>query len=288
MSKKSPASWSAFFVAIGLAFAPPPAASQQISSYDLSPERAKGWKLPPLLAEISGLASTAGGRLFAHNDEAGIIFELDFANGTIVKAFALGDKTVKDDFEGIAIAGNVFYLITSDGTLYEAPEGENGRRVLFNTYGTGIGKRCEIEGLAFDQENDDLVILCKRALSPALKGKIVIFRWNTIRKEAPGAPALAIAFDDIPELSGQPPIRPTGIEIDPATGQYIIVAARNHLVFEMSTGGKVTAVHHLSPDLHPQAEGITVIKGGGLVIADEGGAGPGSLIYYGKSLRPKP
>ena len=62
-----------------------------LASYSLAAETATYWKLPRRLAEISGLAMTMDNRLLAHNDEKGIIYEIDYRDGTIVKAFQLAD-----------------------------------------------------------------------------------------------------------------------------------------------------------------------------------------------------
>ena len=62
-----------------------------LASYGFKEDTATRWKLAKSLREISGLAMTEDNRLLAHNDEKGIIFEIDYQNGSIVKAFGLGD-----------------------------------------------------------------------------------------------------------------------------------------------------------------------------------------------------
>ncbi|WP_238314696.1 hypothetical protein, partial [Methylobacterium crusticola] len=81
-------------------------------------------------------------RLLAHNDEKGIIYELDYQKGAIVKAFQLADRVapVAADFEGIATVDDRVYLVTSSGRLYECSEGAAGESVLFNVYTTGVGR----------------------------------------------------------------------------------------------------------------------------------------------------
>ena len=59
------------------------------------------WLLPPELSEISGLALTDDGRLFAHNDESARISEIDYRRGTILKHFYAGEKDLRGDFEGL-------------------------------------------------------------------------------------------------------------------------------------------------------------------------------------------
>src|SRR5262245_29444912 len=70
-------------------------------AYSVTP--ASEWKLPGALRELSGFATDANGRLFAHNDEAAIVHELDYVTGRIVKSFAFGDPPLRGDWEGITI-----------------------------------------------------------------------------------------------------------------------------------------------------------------------------------------
>ena len=104
-----------------------------LGSYELKAETAAHWKLPGRLREISGLAMTGDGRLLAHNDERGVVFEIDYRDGSIVKAFQLADTAnpVAGDFEGIAATGEQIYLTTSSGRLYECREGADQESVLF-------------------------------------------------------------------------------------------------------------------------------------------------------------
>ena len=51
------------------------------------------------LKEISGLAFSKEGKLFCHNDEKGIIYQVDLRNGKILKKFKLGILTINRDFE---------------------------------------------------------------------------------------------------------------------------------------------------------------------------------------------
>ena len=61
----------------------------------------------------------AGNRLLAHDDEWGVVVEIGYRDGSVVKAFSLraGRDPVADDFEGIAAAEGHIYLVTSFGTV---------------------------------------------------------------------------------------------------------------------------------------------------------------------------
>jgi hypothetical protein len=241
-----------------------------LGKIDFAPDHAKAWQLPRRLAEISGLAVTAEGRVLAHGDENGIVYELDPHEGRVLKAFAMGQPTVKDDFEDITVANGRIYLISSKGVIYETSEGENGTRVLYNTYDTGIGRRCEIEGLAYEPASGDMIIPCKTVYDPALRGRFLLYRWSLEAKGAPGAPVLSIPVSRLFGHDGPKSFRPSGIEIAPESGNYLIVDAINRLLVEMSPSGEVRGVQDLAKGEHHQAEGIAVLPGPVLLIADEG------------------
>ena len=64
--------------------------------------------------------------------------------------------------------------------------------------------------------------------------------------------------------------QPSGIERHPVSGNYFVVAARQHAIAEITPEGQVVAVMEMSPDRHPQAEGITFTPDYDIIISDEG------------------
>ena len=91
----------------------------ELVRYDLSSEGGSREALPRVLKEVSGLATTRSGRLYAHHDEHATLYQIDPESGEILTAFSAGLMGVKGDFEGLAIAGDRFFLITSQGELLE-------------------------------------------------------------------------------------------------------------------------------------------------------------------------
>ena len=95
------------------------------------------WSLPRRLNEISGLALTSDERLLAVTDEIAVVYEIDYSEGSLVKAFAFGEPPVRDDFEGIAVRNGTVWLMTSNGGLFAGPEGANGENVEYESFDTG-------------------------------------------------------------------------------------------------------------------------------------------------------
>jgi uncharacterized protein YjiK len=257
--------------------------SSALSRYRFTAETATQWRLPSGLREISGLATTPDGRLFAHDDEKAVIYEIDYGSERVVKAFALGDVTQRDDFEGLAVADNKFYLVSSYGRLYEAAEGADGERMLFNTYGTGVGRQCEVEGLAFEPVDRSLLLLCKTARTKELEDFVAIYKWSLDRRSLTADSPLLIPLEAVTDHIKGKSFNPSGIEIHPLTHTYFVVAAKQEAIVEVTPAGAVRAVIELPGKVHRQVEGIAFVPVADLLLGDEGQGGRGRLTLYSQT-----
>ncbi len=253
-----------------------------LESYDLKVETATYWKLPGRLEEISGLAMTLDNQLMAHNDEKGVIHEIDYQKGEIVKAFQLADMDdpITDDFEGIATVNDQVYLVTSSGRIYECSEGADGESVLFNIYTTGVGRDYEIEGLAYDASQRALLLMCKDSRRADLKEHLVIYHWSTDAKRLNEDAHIVIPVIEFTRHIKGKEFQPSGIERHPLSGNYFVVAARQRAIAEITPGGQVVAAKQFPNQWHRQTEGITFTADGTLIIADEGAGKKARLTLY--------
>ena len=225
---------------------------------------------------------TRDGRLLAHNDERGVVYEIDYRDGSIKKEFQLADMAnpVAGDFEGIAATDERIYLVTSSGRVYEFSEGEDGESVLYNVYATGTGRDCEIEGLAYDGGQRSLLLMCKGARSADLEGKLAIYHWSIDEKQLSDPPRTAIPVGEFSGPIGEAKFQPSGIERHPVSGHCFVVAARQKAIAEVTPEGRVLVVRRLPAQWHRQAEGITLAVDNTLIIADEGAGGKARLTLY--------
>lgn len=246
--------------------------------------------LPPLFREVSGLALAPDGRLFLHNDEQGILAAVDAREGRILATYRLGPRTPREDFEGVAIVGDRLFLVTSDGVLFETrvpPAGSADLMVLpFRQIRTGLGARCEVEGLAAEPPSAGdtvLVLACKTPRAPELAGRLTVFRWSVARgalatPERISVPLLALAAG----RGRRALFRASGLDRVSATGHYVAVAGPDRAIAEFDAAGEVVAAAPLHRR-HGQAEGVVVTADGALIISDEGPRGtraPGTLTVY--------
>lgn len=246
--------------------------------YELG-QRAGRFDLPGRLDEVSGLGFTPDGRLFAHGDERARFHEIDAAQGTVGKRFALGDPATHGDFEGMEIIGERFFLIASTGFLYETREAAEDRAVVpFRAVDTGLGNRCEAEGLAYDATRDELLVACKVSSPP--RAEAVIHRIPISTDQRRPAP-IVISTQQLDALGYGSQFHPSGIAVDPVSGNLVLVSAREELLVEANREGHIVSAFQLSRDRHPQPEGIAFGPDGMLYIADEAaGRENGRITMY--------
>ncbi len=238
------------------------------------------WQLPKQLKEISGLAFSADERLFAHNDERAVIHQIDWQHGNIVKTFSLGDPALRDDFEAIAIAGNDFYLITSTGILYRFNEGADGAHVPYTRIDTGLGARCEVEGLAYDARRNVLLVACKTPRSAELKGKVAVFAWSLEQQALDPTASFAVPVAAILDRLSLKHFSPSSIEVARDGTHLWLLSARQGALVEVGLDGQLVTATRLPVKLHPQPEGLAIAADGRFIISDEAVQGDAMLAIY--------
>ena len=269
-------------VADTAAVAQTPAAAEALARYVLDEDHAVRRKLPRHLEEVSGLATTGDQRLLAHDDEQGMISEVNTATGDVRSTFVITFEglPIAADFEGIAVLDDHIYLATSDAVIYECPQGTDGQHVACAKYETGLGTEYELESLASAANGRELILVSKNPRSDALAGLVCIDRWSTERKQLVVAGRVTVPVAAFAGPIDEDTFQPSGVEIDPATGHYLVLAARQRSLAEVTPQGRVLAVTTLPKRLHWQPEGIAIGADGSLLIADEGDDGAGRLTIY--------
>jgi SdiA-regulated len=250
-----------------------------VSAY-LRQTPAKQFYLPEGLSEVSGLAVASKNSVYAHDDNFAIVYEVDLSSAKTLKAFALGNPTVKADFEDIAVRDGYVYLLTSDGRLFEAPVGENRKRVLYNAYDTGVGVHCETEGLAIGPAEGDFLILCKKPHEVGFKDRLVVYIWNLRDRRPVATPWLNVSLDGLVEKLDQANFHPSAFAWRRDRGTLIVVSAKGHSTIEIDQQGRLVDSFKLDKERHPQPEGLTIMPDGRLILGDEGPPGHGKITVY--------
>jgi len=251
-----------------------------LARYDLSEKKPKQFKLPKKISEASGLAMSADGRLFSHDDERGVVYQVDYSNGKIIKQFSLGRFGVKEDFEGIAIKGAMMYLVASNGTVFEFPEADDGQRVEFNTFTTFLTSTNDVEGLEYDPQTDCLLLACKENPGKGLSGVKAVYAFSLKTKKLEPDPRYTIPLRSITKESAGNQFKPSGLALHPSGKSFFMIAAHGESIIEFSRDGTLLAQQSINhkANLHP--EGITFAPDSTLIICNDGQGGSGYISIY--------
>jgi uncharacterized protein YjiK len=234
------------------------------------------------LNEISGLAVNSEGRLFAHNDELGSIFELDPNNGRIIKWFWLGPNKIYGDFEAVAIAGEEFYLTTSSGILYKFYDQPDGKYSQYTKINPGFSSSFDIEGMCFDPKTNSLLMASKSFPGKGIKDSRGIYSFNLKTEKLSEKPRFLISLSELKKKYKIKDFSPSAMEYDPATGNFLILSSDVRGILEINSRGDILNFQELNKKDHPQPEGITFLKNGTLLVSDEGSGKKATLTGYKK------
>jgi hypothetical protein len=238
-------------------------------SYPEAP--AADWRLPAPLREISGFATDAKGRLFAHDDETAVVHQLDYAAGRIVKSFAFGNPPLRGDFEGLTLMGERLCLTDSNGTLICGKEGAAGAHVAFEGIETGVGKTCEVEGVAYAPDEDLLYFACKNPRVPELENHLAIIAWSPQQRAQVPARSVTIDLERFDDLPGDGRFRPSDVTLAPGGRSLVLTCARRRALITVARDGSTASALRL-PDSKglKQIEAVAFGSGNALLVASEG------------------
>jgi len=238
------------------------------------------------LNEISGLAVNDQGRLFAHNDEIGSVFELDPENGRIMKWFYLGPNKLYEDFEALAVAGSEFFLVTSGGLLYKFYEQPDGKYSEYTKIRTGFSDSFDIEGMCYDPKTNSLLLASKSFAGKGYKNSRAVYSFNLKTEKRFDKPRFVISLDELKKKYDIKDFSPSGIELDAESGNFLILSSAVKGILEISPGGKLIGFQELKKNDHSQPEGITILKDKTLLISDEASGKKPTLTGYKYSGTP--
>ena len=241
-----------------------------LNEYNFKNDNTKILKLPESLKEISGLALLSGNDLLTHNDEEGIIYKFNISSGEVTGHLKIGADNVENDFEGIAVVKDSVYLVTSNGIIYKffiPVKDEIADFVMFKTF---LDSGNDIEGICYDSHSNALLLACKNDPGKGYKNVRAVYSFNLNKMSLERTPRFLIPLDKLRENFKIEGFAPSGIEINPINNNFFIISANPEAIIEMSPSGQILNALKLSNKKHKQTEGITFLKDGSMVIADEG------------------
>ena len=251
--------------------------------YDLA-NATKKYKLNKELHEISGLSFSSKKKLYCVQDEKGIVYSYNLKEKSVKKEIKFGKD---NDFEGVAIVGKKLYALKSNGTLYRIKNFNDPDKMKVRKIKTFLNSKYDTEGLCYDEENNQLLIACKR--TPKKKKDLkYIYRFDLETQELSKKPYLKINIEDVYTMKNSGDTQknydkvmhkmganntlfnPSGIAVHPITNEIYIVSAEGNTLVVIGHDGKLIHAVHLKKSLFKQPEGITFDSNGTMYISNEG------------------
>ena len=257
--------------------------------------------LPPALTEVSGLSEVSSTRVACVQDEEGSVYVYDLESRRVVRRIPFAPP---GDYEGIAAADGGFFVLRSDGVLYEVKDASG--RPAPEVYELAL-PTADNEGLAFDAKSRRLLIAPKSRLGKGKETKFdrAVFAFDLKSRTLLPDPVLEWSVGDVVEFAeskGLPlpassrkqgdmrvalQLLPSSLAVHPITDEIFVLSAADSVLISLSRSGAVTGYALLDRRLHRQPEGITFTNSGDMLIANEG-AGGAPLLYLFKWRAGKP
>ena len=257
--------------------------ADKVSNYKLQAP-SKTYKLPKILHEISGLTDISVDEIACVQDEEGIIFIYNLTTGEITDRIKFGED---GDYEGITHIDEDIYILRSDGAIIEIKDYKSSSKSA-KIIETGITAK-DNEGLCYDHNTNQLLIGCKSKVGKGkeFKNLRAIYAFDLTKKKLSKSPFLEITLSDVIDFADKNKIKlPTktkdkktksalklgisALAVHPQTGDFYILSAVDHMILICDNKGKIKTIEMLDKKLFPQAEGITFMPNGDMLISNEG------------------
>jgi len=255
--------------------------------------------LPAILYEISGITFVDSSSVACIQDEMGIIYIYDVNKKEIKESY---NFFLKGDFEGIARVENTYYVLRSDGSIYEV-SGFYSEKPSVKSYITGITSK-DNEGLCYDSKNNRLLLAPKSSpgKGSGSKNKWPVYGFDLKNREMAEVSAMEIDLKktldflvnkkiDLPlktkKKSGksEPDLKfePSCIALHPVTGSLYLISASDNLLFVFNSDGSINDAVKLDISMFNQPEGITFMQNGDMLISNEGKGRNPTLLRFNYS-----
>jgi hypothetical protein len=248
------------------------------------------WRLPKELNEISANVLLNGNRMACIQDKAGIVFIYDLEAKAITSQIPF---STNGDYEGLAVVGNTFYVLRSDGMLYEVQSRGGSGKPHVVTYDLPFGASNDTEPMCYDSAHDRLLVGTKEGdLSGNGTNGVYSFDLRTKKMSTNEIFDISSAKgnendehkkknsneneknkkkNDKKKSEKNIDIKPSEIAIHPGTRDvYILDGPKSELLIADQTG-HIKSVTQLDRKTFPQPEGMCFSAAGELYISSEGG-----------------
>jgi uncharacterized protein YjiK len=252
-------------------------------------------KLPSDLDEISGISFIDNTNFVAIEDEDGIVYQYNLNEKKITDKKEFAEP---GDYEDLAIAGEILYVMNSDGNLYEIKGFKKPGKIHAQKFKTIFSGKNNIESIAYDPQKNRLLIAPKDEGLDNDKDR-EIYELNLKTKILNTTPVYSISLQEIEEyfkgdaleesskkflkaignLNLNEVFRPSAMSIHPISHEIYVLSSLNNLIAVLTPAGSLRKIIELKGDAFLQPEGLAFTPDGQLYISNEGKGGKANIIH---------
>ncbi|HEX8548063.1 MAG TPA: SdiA-regulated domain-containing protein [Cytophagaceae bacterium] len=228
-------------------------------AYDFS-KPSNVFELPEELKEVSGIVYLEDELLACVQDEVGAIYYYN------LKSEKITDKqgfAIEGDYEDIAKKGDVYYILKSNGTIYEKTDLE------IKKFPTDLNENDNTEGLCFDAAADRLLVGCKNNKGDSETKRIYSFSLSDYK----------LSSQPVIKFKESKHFRITALAIHPINKELYVLSS-NAVIIILDNTGKIKGKYNLDAMLFQQPEGISFATNGDLYISNEAKSSNATIVKY--------
>jgi uncharacterized protein YjiK len=237
-------------------------------------------KLDLKLKEISVIVwDTDKNEFIAHNDEMGKIYYLDKDTKIVKTEFEFSKK--KGDYEDIAMANGIIYVLKSNGEITKIITDSLGKQSAFEAGKINLSGSKDFEAMYYDPGRKALIVICKDCGTDDKK-TVSAFAFYPDSTGFDDKPIFTYDAEKVSQLSPRKTskFKPSAAAINPKTGQLFILSSASNQLVIADLNGEVLSVFMLAKKLFPQPEGITFKSSGDMYISNEAVSSKASLLKF--------
>jgi uncharacterized protein YjiK len=179
------------------------------------------YEVPSVLREISALVYLDNNRFACVQDEVGTIFIYNTRESKIEKEIPFA---AAGDYEGLAIAGQMAYVLRSDGEIFEV-KNYTSNSPTTRSFKTHLNADNNTEGMCYDAANNRLLVAIKgnEQQTDTYKG---IYSFSLSKHQMDKEPVYKIdfsdpVFDGIKAKKSGSQMQPSAIAVHPKRPRFI-------------------------------------------------------------------
>lgn len=237
------------------------------------------WILPKELNEISGICFLNGDTVACVQDEKASIFLYDLKTQEIVDEIPFAGK---GDCEGIALNGDIAYVVTGNGLLYKIDHFRKSPVTI--VVSLNLAENEESEAICFDKKNKALVLAFKNHKKVEVEPKLRLldFTADTVRylRSIP-VNLRGMLLQKKDRKNAKRSWEPADIAIDPQSGSFLIVDAINGHLIQLSAAGEFEKMDLIDAKKVRHPEGIAFSSKDELFLCNDANhEGKGKIVKW--------